>query len=113
MSVAICTLLCYADTRAVKPPHPFILGTEFAGRIAKASPVPQGCPFNPGDRVFGSALSVYAERAAVPWRSLHAVPPNLTMEQAAGMSITWPTSYEGIVGRGELKAGAYALFART
>ncbi|EJD51027.1 NAD(P)-binding protein, partial [Auricularia subglabra TFB-10046 SS5] len=93
----------------LKPPHPFILGVEFAGRISKSSPIPEGCPFKPGDRVFGSATSAYAERAAAPWRQLHLVPDNMTMEQAAGMSLTWPTSYEGIVGRGELKPGDWVL----
>ncbi|KZV96520.1 NAD(P)-binding protein [Exidia glandulosa HHB12029] len=102
-----CSAVNFFDT--LMPPHPFILGVEFAGRISKSSPIPQGCPFKPGDRVFGSASSAYAERAAAPWRNLHLVPANMTMEQAAGMSLTWPTSYEGIVGRGELKAGDWVL----
>ncbi|KAH7108427.1 NAD(P)-binding protein [Auriculariales sp. MPI-PUGE-AT-0066] len=93
----------------IKQKHPFVLGTEFAGRINQSSPLPKGCPFKHGDRVFGSNLAAYAERVAVPWKLLHPVPANLTMEQAAGVSLTYPTSYEGIVGRGELKPGEWVL----
>ena len=103
-----------SDISTVKQQHPFILGAEFSGKINKSSPLPQGCVFKHGDRVFGSAFGSYGERIAVPWKSLHAVPDNITLEQAAGVSLTYPTSYEGIVGRGELKAGALWIgtFAR-
>jgi hypothetical protein len=33
-----------------QPPLPFVLGTEFAGRIAKNSPIPKGCPYRPGGK---------------------------------------------------------------
>ncbi|EJD51077.1 NAD(P)-binding protein [Auricularia subglabra TFB-10046 SS5] len=93
----------------IKPPHPFILGVEFAGRINKNSPIPPGCPFKQGDRVFGWVLSAFAERTAAPWRQVHRIPDGMSMEQAAGMYLTWPTSYEGIVGRGAVKAGEWVL----
>lgn len=31
----------------------------------------------------------------------------MTYDQASGLYVTWPTSYEGIVGRGETKAGKH------
>lgn len=34
--------------RVDQPPLPFVLGTEFAGRISKDSPIPKGCPYKPG-----------------------------------------------------------------
>jgi len=40
---------------------------------------------------------------------LHTVPKGFTNDQAAGLYITWPTSYEGIVGRGETKPGDWVL----
>ena len=33
----------------------------------------------------------------------------MTYEQAAGLFITYPTSYEGLVGRGEVKKGDWVL----
>lgn len=33
----------------------------------------------------------------------------MSYEQAAGLFITYPTSYEGLVGRGEVKKGDWVL----
>ncbi len=45
-----------------KPPLPFVAGAEFAGRIAKNSPIPKGCPYRPGDRVFGATQGAFADK---------------------------------------------------
>ncbi|KZS98330.1 alcohol dehydrogenase [Sistotremastrum niveocremeum HHB9708] len=92
-----------------QPPFPFVLGAELAGRIAKHSPIPKGCPFKAGDRVFGQAQGCYAERVATDYRVLHPVPKGMSLDEAAGLYVTWPTSYEGLVGRAELKAGEWVL----
>ena len=62
----------------------YVLGSEFAGRIAKDSPIPKGCPFKPGDRVFGSGQGAYGERVATTWKLLVPLPDNMTYEQGAG-----------------------------
>ncbi|KAF8554743.1 NAD(P)-binding protein [Imleria badia] len=110
----------------VKPSFPFTLGAEFAGKIASSSQIPKGCPFKPGDRVFGSAQGAFADRIAVKWKALMPLPGNLTFDQGAGKSryfqsanisqdytiglfITWPTSYEALTGRAELKPGETIL----
>lgn len=64
---------------------PFILGAEFAGRIAKDSPIPAGSKFKPGDRVFGYAQGSHAEYVAIEPEKLLAVPHNITLAQAAGL----------------------------
>lgn len=92
-----------------QPPMPFVMGVELAGRIAKGSPIPKGCPFKPGDRVFGSAQGAFAERVAANWKSLNPVPTGMSMDQAAGLMVTWPTSYEALAGRAQLKAGEWVL----
>ncbi|OSX66277.1 hypothetical protein POSPLADRAFT_1132996 [Postia placenta MAD-698-R-SB12] len=92
-----------------QPPFPFVLGTEFAGRIAKDSPIPEGCPFKPGDRVFGAAQGAFAEKVPAPWSQLLPLPNNMTYDQGAGLFVTWPTSYEALVGRAELKPGEWVL----
>ncbi|KAF8234013.1 alcohol dehydrogenase [Tricholoma matsutake] len=93
----------------IKPPLPFVLGTEFAGRISKDSPIPKGCPFKPGDRVFGAEQGTYADKVAVNPRQMLHLPDSMTYDQGAGLFITWPTSYEGLVGRAELKPGEWVL----
>jgi len=92
-----------------QPPFPFILGSEFAGIISTTSPIPSGCPFKPGDRVFGAGQGAYAERVATHWQQLHPVPKGMSFDEAAGLFVTWPTSYEALVGRAELKPGEWVL----
>lgn len=62
----------------------YVLGSEFAGRIAKDSPIPKGCPFKPGDRVFGSGQGAYGDRVATTWKMLVPLPDSMTYEQGAG-----------------------------
>lgn len=92
-----------------QPPLPFNLGAEFAGRIAKNSPIPKGCPFKAGDRVFGATQGAYAERVVAEVARLHPIPKGMTYDQASGLYVTWPTSYEGIIGRGQTKPGDWVL----
>jgi len=93
----------------VQPPHPFTLGTEFAGKIARNSPIPKGCPYKPGDRVFGATQGSYADQVAINWDTLIPLPKNTSFDEGAGLYITWPTSFEALVGRAELKAGEWLL----
>ncbi|PFH51492.1 hypothetical protein AMATHDRAFT_142267 [Amanita thiersii Skay4041] len=92
-----------------KPPLPFILGTEFSGRVSANSPIPDGCSYKPGDRVFGAVPGSFADKVVVDWTKILSLPDTLTFEEGAGLFITWPTSYEALVGRAELKAGAYCI----
>ncbi|GAW08547.1 alcohol dehydrogenase [Lentinula edodes] len=93
----------------IKPPLPFVLGTEFAGKVAQNSPIPPGCPFKPGDRVFGAGQGAYADKMVVKLDSVLPLPDELTFEQGAGLYITWPTSYEGLVGRAQMKPDEWVL----
>jgi NADPH2:quinone reductase len=92
-----------------QPPFPFVLGAELAGRIAAHSPIPAGCPFRPGDRVFGLGQGTYAERIATPFKNLLPIPKGMGFDEASGLMVTWPTSYEALVGRAELKPGEWVL----
>jgi NADPH2:quinone reductase len=86
-----------------------VLGAEFSGRIAANSPIPKGCTLKPGDRIFGSAEGAYADKLVVDWKTVLPLPDNLSFDQGAGLHATWATSYEGLVGRGELKAGMCSI----
>jgi len=92
-----------------KPPLPFVLGTEFAGKVSHNSPIPEGCPFKPGDRVFGGAQGSFADKVAADWEEVLPLPDALDYDQGAGLFITWPTSYEAFVGRAKLKPGEWVL----
>ncbi|KAJ7095658.1 alcohol dehydrogenase [Mycena epipterygia] len=92
-----------------KPPLPFTLGTESAGKVSQGFPLPAGCQFKPGDRVFGYAFGSYADKAAVDLSTIRRLPEALSFDQAAGLYVTWPTSYEALVGRAKLQAGECVL----
>lgn len=70
----------------IKPPLPFVLGTEFAGRISKDSPIPKGCTFRPGDRVFGATQGTYADKVAADPSRMLPLPDSMTYDQGAGAS---------------------------
>jgi NADPH2:quinone reductase len=92
-----------------QPPLPFMLGSEFAGKISKDSPLPEGCNLKRGQRVFGAAQGSFADKVAVDFERVIPLPDNITFDQGAGLYITWPTSYEALVGRAELKKGEWVL----
>ncbi|BEI90006.1 uncharacterized protein CcaverHIS019_0300760 [Cutaneotrichosporon cavernicola] len=92
-----------------KPPLPFTLGVEFAGRISSHSPIPPGCRFKRGDRVIGRGLGAYAEQNVASPSNLLPLPDNLSYEQGAAFYVAYPTSYEAIVGRGRAKPGEWVL----
>ncbi|CAO3623525.1 unnamed protein product [Cunninghamella blakesleeana] len=88
----------------IRPPFPFVPGAELSGIVLKST-VPQ---FKAGDRVFGSS-SAFAEIANVEATKLLPIPKGFSFEQAAGLFITYPTSYSALVLRAQLKKGEYCL----
>ncbi|KAJ7901865.1 NAD(P)-binding protein [Mycena olivaceomarginata] len=92
-----------------KSPLPFVLGSEFTGRVSHGFPIPADCQLKPGDRVFGVASGAYADKVAVSVNSVLPFPDSLTFEQGAGLFVTWPTSYEALVGRAKLQSGEWVL----
>ncbi|KAG8953518.1 hypothetical protein FRC04_002360 [Tulasnella sp. 424] len=93
-----------------QPPFPWVPGTEFAGVISSSStPLPDKCPFKVGDRVFGASQGAYAERMVCDWKALQKVPDGMSFDEAASLTITWPTSYEALVGRAQTQPGEWVL----
>ncbi|OMJ20937.1 Quinone oxidoreductase-like protein 2-like protein [Smittium culicis] len=92
----------------VKPPMPFTPGSEFSGTIEQVHP---SCTkFKVGDRVFGSvAWGAYAQKIAAPESQLFHIPSNLNFDQAAGIFVTYPTSYAALKLRAELQKGQSVL----
>ncbi|CAO3609769.1 unnamed protein product [Cunninghamella echinulata] len=88
----------------IKPPFPFVPGAECSGVVLKST-VSQ---FKPGDCVFGSGSS-FSEITNIEASKLLPIPKGFTFEQAAGLFITYPTSYSALVLRAQLKKGEYCL----
>jgi NADPH2:quinone reductase len=88
----------------VKPPFPFIPGAEIGG-IVRA--VGEGVEeFAVGDPVFASnGLGGFAEVALSPASSTYPLPGGMSYAEGAALPIVYPTSYAGLVDRGNLQPG--------
>ncbi|KAJ2884819.1 hypothetical protein H4R27_001837 [Coemansia aciculifera] len=101
-------VLMIAGKYQIKPQFPFTLGAEFSGTVVKASP--SDTRFAVGGRVFGSNVTgAYAEYIAVPSIQCFPIPSALSFEQAAGIYITYPTSYAGLVLRAKVQQDDWVL----
>jgi NADPH2:quinone reductase len=61
--------------------------------------------YKPGDKVFGSGQGGYATKICTTEWSLRPVPKNWSFFDAAGLFVTAPTSYAGLVTRAGVKQG--------
>lgn len=91
-----------------QPPLPWVSGAEFSGVILQ---VPASLPngksptFKKGDRVFGSAQGAYATKICAEEERLRPIPKDWGFFEAAGLMVTAPTSYAGLVTRAGVKKG--------
>ncbi len=91
-----------------KPVLPFVPGSEAAGRIAAIGEGVQG--FEIGDQVIAfTGIGAFAEQVKVPARQVWPVPAGVDLEVAAGISITYGTSYHALKDRAALKPGETLL----
>src|SRR6201995_2833334 len=91
----------------MKPPLPFIPGSEVAGIVRSA---PDGADVEPGDRVAAfCALGGFAEVAVAPAYFTFALPDALDFAQGASLILNYHTAYFCLVTRGRLQAGETVL----
>lgn len=102
-------VLQIAGKYQIKKPFPYTPGTEIAGVIAKDSPIPEGCEFKPGDRVFGAANGSYADQVVADYVQLMAIPDGMNFDEASSLFITYPTSYAALVFRANVQEGETVL----
>jgi NADPH2:quinone reductase len=96
--------LIIAGKYQTKPPLPFSPGGEFAGVIESVGAGVTG--FAPGDRVLGyTSFGAARQFAAVPVEKLARLGVDLDLERAAGLNITYGTSYHALRDRAALAAG--------
>ncbi|KAJ5580150.1 uncharacterized protein N7459_006135 [Penicillium hispanicum] len=92
-----------------QPPLPWVGGAEFAGTVVA---VPASFPspkFKIGERVFGATQGAYATHVLAPEPALLPVPAGWSFEDAAGLFVTAPTSYGGLVHRAGVKERDWVL----
>ncbi|KAJ5558105.1 hypothetical protein N7461_002077 [Penicillium sp. DV-2018c] len=92
-----------------QPPLPWIGGAEFAGTIIALPTSSKTNRFKLGDRVFGATQGAYATHVLAAEQTLLPVPQGWSFEDAAGLFVTAPTSYGGLVQRAGVKAGDWVL----
>lgn len=91
----------------LKPPLPFIPGSEVAGVVRSASP---GASAQPGDRVAAfCALGAFAEQAVAPPFLTFPLADALDFAQGASLILNYHTAYFALHLRGRLRAGETVL----
>jgi NADPH:quinone reductase len=91
----------------LKPPLPFVPGSEVAGIVRSA---PDGAQVAPGDRVAAfCALGGFAETAVAPEFFTFALSPELDFAQGAALILNYHTAYFSLALRGRLRAGETVL----
>jgi NADPH2:quinone reductase len=91
----------------LKPPTPFVPGSEVAGIVRSA---PSQSALEPGDRVAAfCGLGGFAESTVAPDFFTFALPEALDFAQGAGLILNYHTAYFSLLTRGRLKAGETVL----
>jgi NADPH:quinone reductase len=94
--------LIVAGRYQVKPAFPFSPAAEFAGIVEQVGPGVTAV--KPGDRVAGYATHGAArERVLINAAQLVKIPADLEFDRAAGLIVTYGTSYYALKFRGQLK----------
>src|ERR671922_460531 len=91
----------------IKPPLPFVPGSEVGGVVRSA---PMGASVRPGDRVAAfPMLGGFAEVAVAPEFLTFKLPDALDFAQGAGLILNYHTAYFALVLRGRLREGETVL----
>lgn len=106
--VSFVDVLVAAGEYQLKPPLPFIPGSEFSGVVAA---VGEGVdPARLGQRVLASAFgAAFAEESVVPAKLALPIPAAMSFAEAAVFRVSYATAYYALVQRGRLQAGETVL----
>jgi len=92
----------------VKPPLPFIPGSEAAGVIREVGSAVQG--FTADDRVSATGWGgLFAVEAVLPARAIRRLPAAIGFAEAAVFPVSYATAWHALVDRGQLRAGETLL----
>lgn len=105
--VMYADLLNIAGTYQMKAPLPFVPGSEGAGVVVDAGP---SSKFKMGDRVVTvNLMGAFAEKMLALDQVSFRIPDAMSFADAAAFTINYQTSYFGLVYRGQIKPGEWAL----
>jgi NADPH:quinone reductase-like Zn-dependent oxidoreductase len=90
----------------VRKPKNHVPGMDVAGVVTAVGA--NVTRFRPGDEVFGSGTSTYAEQAKVPDKNLVHKPANVSFEEAAAVPISGLAAVQGLR-KGKVEAGQRVL----
>lgn len=93
-----------------QPPLPWVSGSEFSGIVLQTpSQLPGGAKpkYNVGDKIFGASQGGYATKVTATEERLRPMPKGWSFFDAAGLFVTAPTSYAGLVTRAGIKKGEH------
>lgn len=100
-------LLMTQGSYQLKPPIPFVPGSEIAGVVREA---PAGSHWAPGDRVAAFVWTGgYAERVYVPLNAVFALPDEMDFRTGAATIINYHTVHFALARRGALQEGESLL----
>jgi NADPH:quinone reductase len=91
----------------VRPPFPFTPGAELAGVVRAVGTEVKG--IRAGDRVLASGMGGFAELAVAHESTVHVLPDSMSFDEGAALPVIYPTSYAGLVYRGDLRLGETLL----
>lgn len=92
----------------VKPPLPFVPGSEAAGIVTELGEGADGLRI--GQRVSVSGWGgLFAEEAVLPQRMVRALPDGMDLIEAAVFPVSYATAWHALVDRGQLRAGETLL----
>lgn len=94
-----------------QPPLPWVAGAEFSGVVLAVPSKPRSGSnkFKVGDAVFGASQGSFATKIVATEEKLRMVPKGWSFFDAAGLFVTAPTSYAGLVTRANLRKGEWVL----
>lgn len=106
--ISFIDLLFAQGKYQVKPPLPYIPGTEFAGEVSEVGSDVTG--FAAGDRVLAQQMGgAYAESCVVPAGIVRRMPDDMSFAHGAVFRVSYSTAYYALVQRAELKPGETVL----
>ncbi len=88
----------------MKPPCPFIPGTEISGTVSEVGEGVKNVKV--GDRVIGvTMLGGYAEKVALPAQTIMPLPDSIPFEEAAGLITAHATAHHALKQRANIQPG--------
>lgn len=106
--ISFVDVLTAAGGYQVKPPVPFIPGSESAGIVSEVGD--EVTALARGDRVVASGWDgMFAEETVLPARTVRRMPEGMDFAEAAVFPVSYSTAWHGLVDRAGLRAGETVL----